>query len=121
MFPLYFDDDSQDRAVVRGLRDRGIDCYVSGVVGTEGLEDDAHLAFAAERGWCLVTRNEADFVVLHRRFLEAGRAHGGIIIVHQWRRLSIGQEVRAHLTMQETLAAADMESSVEYLSHWVPR
>lgn len=119
-FPLYFDDDSQGRAVIRTLRERSVECHTTAEEGMEGSSDSAHLAFAAEHGWCVVTRNEDDFLRLHAEYSRCGEPHAGIVVVHQWRRMSIGDQIRAMWAMQEALAAVDMRTSVAYLSRWVP-
>ena len=59
---LYLDDDSLDKALVKALRERGIDVVTTVEVGLDGSDDEEHLAYAAEQGRVLCN-------LQHRRFL----------------------------------------------------
>ncbi len=117
---LYFDDDSRRRAVYEELRRGGLECHVSREEGIEGSPDEVHLAFAAARGWTVVTRNESDFLRLHASWMAEGKQHAGIVIIHQWRHFSVGQELRglARLLGHHT-DPASLVNTVEYLTQWV--
>ena len=48
-----------------------------------GLSDEDQLAFAAQTDTVLLTHNRVDFEQLHRRWLESGRRHSGIIVARR--------------------------------------
>jgi hypothetical protein len=56
---------------------------------------------------------------LHAEVLRAGEHHPGIIIGDQ-QTLSIGQELRRLLRINETFASAEMIDRLEFLSNWSP-
>lgn len=85
----------------------------------EGAPDADHLELAAAQGWCIVTRNESDFLRLDASYQQRFVEHAGIIIVHQWRRLSIGAELRAFAAIEAALVPDEVRNRVEYLSRWV--
>lgn len=51
---LYLDDDSLTKALVKALRERGVDLVTTSQVGLDGRDDEEHLAYAAEQGPRLV-------------------------------------------------------------------
>ncbi len=106
-FPLYFDEDSQDRAIVQALRSRGFECHVVREQGSQGFSDEHQLVFAASRGWAIVTRNRVDFLRLHQRFMATNRPHAGLVIVVQDHRPAIGRQIRQ---FEKLLLARDSES-----------
>ncbi len=64
-----------------GLRRRGFTVTTTFLEGMSGARDAAQLAFAADRGWTLMTQNGRDFRRLHHAFLQQGRPHSGIIVL----------------------------------------
>lgn len=48
--------------------------------GQLGKPDAEQLAYAVNRGLCVVTHNRRDFQELHRQYAAEGLAHAGIII-----------------------------------------
>jgi hypothetical protein len=67
-FPLYFDEDSVNRALIRALRARGMDVTNAVDTGHAGLPDRVQLEHAATEGRVLFTYNVGDFFALHTRF-----------------------------------------------------
>jgi len=61
------------RAVVRGLRERGVDVLTVSEAGLLGASDEEHLARAFAEGRVIFTR-DTDFLRLH----DTGREHAGI-------------------------------------------
>jgi hypothetical protein len=59
----------------------GIDAVSAHDVNMTGTTDEEQLDFAARQGRRLVTFNRDDFIELSRMYLDAGRAHSGVIIV----------------------------------------
>lgn len=76
---LYLDEDVSVLVAVF-LRNRGLDTVTAVVEHMLGRDDAAQLAHATALGRCIVTHNRVHYEQLHRRYLEAGREHAGIII-----------------------------------------
>jgi len=82
-----YTDDHVAKAVVRGLRQRGVDVVTVPEADLLTASDEEHLAFARESGRVIFTQDE-DFLRLHA----AGVAHPGIVYAPQGR--SVGQVIR---------------------------
>lgn len=119
MIRLYFDDDSQERPVLDGLRRSGIDIQIPRDVGLDGQADAVHLRHATEADRVVVTRNQGDFVRLHGETIRSGGMHAGIAIAPA--RLTIGQRVRALQAMNAELDSVSMANRLEFLTDWVDR
>jgi len=76
---LYLDEDLSPHIAER-LRKRGIDAVSAFEVENVQLSDREQLAYAAEAGRCLVTRNVRHFVVLAREAVRREQPHAGIIL-----------------------------------------
>ena len=76
---LYQDDCSNARLLAELLRQAGHTVTRPVDVGLAGAEDDVHLAFAAAQGMAILTKNPADFLLLH----VADPRHSGILAVYQ--------------------------------------
>lgn len=77
---FYLDEDLSGKIaeIARGM---GVEIVAAHECGNLGSDDEDHLAFASKEGRCLVTRNRDHFVALTVKFIEEGRAHGGVLIV----------------------------------------
>jgi hypothetical protein len=84
-FPLYFDEDSVNRALIRALRARGMDVTNAVDAGHVGTSDLEQLEHATAEGRVLFTYNVGDFFNLHTRLLREGRSHAGMILAPQQR------------------------------------
>lgn len=113
----YFDDDSESRAVVRGLLAAGVSAVRATEVRMRGQPDHEHLSYAAAHRLVLVTANRGDFLRLHGEWMALGRAHSGIIIVPQ-QRYSPGEIVRRLARVLSSLSLEEFENRVEFLSNW---
>jgi len=114
-FPLYFDDDSENKALVRALVERGHDATRATDVGMRGRPDADHLAFAATNGRVLYSANRGDFLKLDAEWSRTGRTHAGIILLTQ-QRYSIGEQVRRLELLLETRSSGEMRGRVVWLS-----
>ena len=114
---LYFDVDSMERAVIVGLRARGIDAITSQEVGTTDWNDEEQLEFACSQARVLFSFNASDFCRIHTEFLTQGKSHAGIILAPQ-QRYSIGERVRRLLELVGARSAEDMQNRLEFLSDW---
>jgi predicted nuclease of predicted toxin-antitoxin system len=104
----FYVDEHIARAVVIGLRQRGIDVLTVPEANLLGAADEKQLAFARREGRVLFTR-DADFLHLHA----SGLPHAGI--VYTSRRVSIGDMIRGLALIHEILDVDDMQGRVEYL------
>lgn len=104
----YYTDEHVAAAVIRGLRQRGIDVLSVPEAAMMGATDEAHLAFALTQKRVLFTQ-DTDFLRLAR----AGMQHAGIVYAPQ--RTSIGELIRGLVLIHQVLEAEDMIDQVEYL------
>lgn len=104
----YYADEHVARAVIRGLRQRGVDVLSVSEAGLLGASDEAHLECAAADGRVLFTQDD-DFLRLHAR----GTDHAGIAYARQG--TSIGKIVRGLMLIHDILEPDEMRGHVEYL------
>ena len=116
-FVLYQDEDAQFRALAVALEAIGLEVHASGPLGMDGTSDEEQLAFSTNRGWVIYTSNTRDFDVLHRRWLNDGRSHTGIIY-HTRQRYSVGEQARRIYRIWKALPAEEMVNQYESLSQW---
>ncbi len=114
---LYIDEDAMSRALVTGLRARGIDVKTTVEVGKEKLDDIYQLEYATAQGRVFYTSNISDFYRLHTEFMKKGKSHAGIIFVPQ-QRYGFGEQIRRLLKMIGTKSPEEMKNRVEFLSAW---
>lgn len=103
-----YTDEHVSRALIRGLRERGVD--VLSVPEADMIEapDEAHLALALREGRVLFTQ-DADFL----RLAAAGVPHAGIIYAKQ--QTSLGTIIRGLMLIHQVLSSEEMSGRVEYL------
>lgn len=104
----YYTDEHVSRAVVSGLRQRGVDVLSVPEADTRGADDEAHLALALAQRRVVFTQDD-DFL----RLAAAGQAHAGIVYAPQ--RTSTGAIIRGLVLIHQVLEAEDMVGKVEYL------
>lgn len=76
---LYLDEDLSPRIAER-LRKKGIDAVSVFEVGRMQMSDREQLAYAAQEGRCLVTRNARHFIILAQEAIRRQEPHAGIIL-----------------------------------------
>lgn len=114
---LYFDADTMERAVVSGLRARGVDVATAHDVGLADSSDDEQLEFARNNGRVLFSFNISDFQRIHTEYLSQGKSHSGIISAAQ-QRYSVGERIRRLQKLIAARSAEDMTDCLEFLSDW---
>jgi predicted nuclease of predicted toxin-antitoxin system len=104
----FYTDEHVARAVVHGLRQRGVDVLSVVEAGMLGATDEEQLELARQQGRVIFT-NDDDFLRLHA----AAAHHFGIVYAHQGQ--SIGDVIRGLLLIQQVLTVEDMQDHVEFL------
>ena len=109
--PLYFDEDVSAN-IVSNLRARGFDVVSARDEGMLRQDDDEQMTFAVSQRRAIVTHNRVHFEDQHRKFLQAGRKHYGIIIAR--RRPKDAEVVARLLALLNALTAEEMENQLRY-------
>jgi len=104
----YFTDENVSRAVINGLRQRGVDIQSVPEVAMIGASDEEILAYAFQEGRVLYTQDD-DFLGLDA----AGHEHAGIVYAHQY--TPIGEIIRGLMLIFQILEAEEMVGQVEFL------
>lgn len=111
---LYLDESvHQDLALI--LRKFGYDAITTREAGQVGASDEQQLAYATSQGRVLVTFNTKDFARLHRQYLSESCVRAGIIASPQRPLKEVNRALQHLLTVA---SAEDLQSRLEYLSHW---
>jgi hypothetical protein len=111
------DEDADAYALLRALRHRGLDVTSSGEQGLLRCADEEQLEWSTQQGRSIYSYHASDFCRLHSTWLRQGRRHGGIIIGDQ-QTVSIGEEMRRLLKLNETKSAEQMADQLEFLNNW---
>lgn len=111
---LYIDEDAMSRALVQGLRARGVDAMTVLDCGMEGKSDPEQLAFASSLGRVIYTYNVGDFCQLHTEYVAQGNDHAGIIVVNR-QRYAIGEQLKQVLQLIHQTTAEEMHNTLHFL------
>ena len=103
----YYTDEHVSRAVIGGLRQRGVDVLSAPEANRIGVPDHEQLAFALAEGRVLLTY-DTDYLGLHA----AGVNHAGIVYANQSTPVEI---IRGLMLIYQVLESAEMVGQVEYL------
>ncbi|MCC7363467.1 MAG: DUF5615 family PIN-like protein [Dehalococcoidia bacterium] len=117
---LYTDNDSGRKALCDALALRGIEVLRTEDAGNRLLADDDQLQFATARGLVIYSANYGDFARIHKRWMEAGRTHAGIVVRVQ-QQVDIGTELRALMAVADGFAAGELANQLVYLDQWFRR
>lgn len=104
----FYTDEHVARAVVRGLRERGVDVLSVPEVGMMGASDEEHLALARREGRVLFTQ-DTDFL----RLAAAGVPHAGIVYAAQ--HTAVGRIIPGLMLIYQLLSAQEMRGHIEFL------
>jgi predicted nuclease of predicted toxin-antitoxin system len=117
---FYLDDCADANALVVDLTDAGHLVETPRSAGLGGARDPKHLDYAAQHGLTLITKNPADFLLLHEEFQQQGRLHAGILLVYQdnvpSKDMRSGDIVRAIERLRSS--GLKIEGEVHILNHW---
>lgn len=104
----YYMDEHVAKAVIRGLRQRGVDVLSVPEAGLLGASDEEQLAHARSEGRVFFAQDE-DVLRLHAE----GIPHCGIAYAPQG--TSVGHIIRGLILIHELLDTDEMEGHVEFL------
>ena len=104
----FYADEHSPRAVIRGLRVRGVEVLTVTDAGTLTGADAEHLERARIEGMVLVTQ-DTDFLALHA----AGAPHCRIVYTAQG--TSVGDIIRGLMLIFEVLGPHEMIQQLEFL------
>ena len=91
---LYLDEDAEQRALVTGIRDRGVDAVTAMDADMIGSTDREQLDYAIEHERTIYSLNVGDFAKLHKEFLDTGKEHFGIVLIPK-QRYDVGEKKSA--------------------------
>ena len=111
---LYIDEDAMSRALLRGLRARGIDVTTVLDEGRVGDSDRAQLEYAWQTKRVLYSFNVSDFCRLHKEYLTQGKPHAGIVVAYR-QRYSVGEQLRFLLRLADMTSERDMRNTLLFL------
>lgn len=104
----FYTDEHVSRAVIRGLRQRGVDVLTVPDAVMMQATDEAHLDRALREGRVLFTQ-DTDFL----RLAASGRPHAGIVYTRQ--HTSVGTIIQGLMLVYQLLSAEEMFGRIEYL------
>jgi predicted nuclease of predicted toxin-antitoxin system len=104
----FYTDEHVHRAVIRGLRQRGVDVLSVPDAGLLGASDEEHLSLARSEGRVLFTQDD-DFL----RLAAEGHPHEGIVYALQHK--SVGEIVHGLMLIFQVLEPGDMRNHIEFL------
>jgi len=111
---LYLDEDAMARAVVLGLRARGVDVTTVIDEGMKERSDRDQLEYATQQRRVIFTFNVGHFCKLHQDRLAQGESHAGIVVVYR-QRYSVGEQTRRLLGLIRTKTAEEMIDTLSFL------
>ncbi len=103
-----YTDEHVSKAVVNGLRQRGVDVLPVAEAGLLGASDEEHLAFARREERVLFTQDD-DFLRLHA----SGAVHAGLVYARQ--QTPVGETIRGLMLIHELMTPDEMRDHVEYI------
>ena len=103
----YYADEHISRAVVLGLRQRGLDVLTVSEAGLLGGSDEDHVAFALQNLRCIVTQ-DTDFLAIAN-----DSAHAGVVYAPQHTPVSVF--IRGLMLIHQVMTAEEMVGHVEFL------
>ncbi len=109
---LYLDE-NVDIALASALQRRGFDVVTARDRRKLGAGDREHLALAASEERVVLTHDVADYIRLHRQWLEQREEHAGIIVSP---RVSLSELVRRTIRLLESVSPEGVRNHLLWLS-----
>ena len=104
----FYADEHIPKAVIRGLRQRGVDILGVADDALMGATDIAHVRYARDSSRVIVTQDD-DFL----RIAAAGEPHAGIVYASQ--HTSVSALIHGLVLIQRVLEAEEMAGQIEFL------
>ncbi len=104
----FYTDEHVSRAVIHGLRQRGVDVLTVPEADMMQATDEAHLDKGLREGRVLFTQ-DADFL----RLAAGGQLHAGIVYARQ--HTPVGTIIHGLMLIYQLLSAEEMAGRIEYL------
>ena len=104
----YYTDEHVAKAVIQGLRLRGIDVLTTVEADMLGATDESHLEFAADRERVIFTQDD-DFLRLDAR----GYEHTGIVYAQQ--HTPVGTIISGLMMVYQIVTTDEMRNHVEFM------
>ena len=104
----FYTDENVSKAVIMGLRRRGVDVLSVPEAGTLGASDEEHMRIAALDRRVIVTQDR-DFL----RLAASGVRHTGIVFAPQSR--TLGRLIFGLTLIHQVLEPDDMTDHIEYI------
>lgn len=108
---LYFDEDVSV-GVIKNLKTRGFDVLSSHDADMLGKSDEEQMLCAVSLQRAILTHNRSDFESLHKKLIEKGLNHYGIIIAKRRKDAEIVTKI---LNLLDTVTAEEMENQLRYI------
>ena len=102
------------RALIRGLRARGIEVSTPLDEGRIGQTDAEQLEFATRMNRVFYTFNVGDFCRLHTDYVVNRKDHAGIIVVYR-QRYTVGEQIRRLSRLAEEMSSEQMRNQLVFL------
>lgn len=104
----FYTDEHVSKALVNGLRQRGVDVLTVVEASMLGASDEEHLAYAKREERVLFSQDD-DFLRLHA----AGATHAGLVYTRQ--QTPIGESILSLMLIHELMRPEDMWGHVEFI------
>lgn len=104
----FYADEQISKAIVRGLRSRGVDIQTTQEADLLGATDEVQLSHALETGRVVLAQDD-DFLVL----ASIGLSHAGIVYSPQ--RTAIGKVIQSCVLLVEIVESEEMHGVIEFL------
>jgi len=104
----FYSDEHVSRAVIRGLRQRGVDVLSVPEAGLIGASDEEHLARALLEARVVFTQDD-DFL----RLAAEGVEHSGIVYARQG--TAAGQIIHGLMLVHQVMEPSEMRNHIEFL------
>ena len=108
---LYFDEDVSV-GIVENLRTRGFDVLSARDANALGRSDDEQMLYAVSQRRAVVTHNRVDFEKQHKKFLENGMNHYGVIVAKRRKDADVVDKL---LTLLDAVTAEEMKNQLRYI------
>ena len=105
-------DEDVHASLAEALRKRGYDAVNVNEINKRGFKDNDIILEAIKNDRCLFTFNVKDFVILHKKMIEDGKDHPGIIVSKQ---LTFSDTLKRILKILQSNSPGSLKNRLEFL------